>query len=710
MPRDHLRIRLLGPFAVEGKLAAPVPHGQALRVLAVLADQVGEFVPTSALVEALWEDDPPENAQRNVAALVSRLRRALGRERIEGSATGYRLVQDGLSVDLRDANELVETAERELRHGNLALASTSAEQAAKLLSSAVALAGEHDDQWVQQLRRSVAWRLRRARICWSTAGLELGLSDVAVDVAGEALRADQSDEEACRLLMTGHQRAGRSGAALVAYRQLQLTMSEQLGSDPSPATQAVHLSILRAENPSAPSSTAHPPRRELLAGRSIQLAALRRLWIGATTAEPALAVVTGEAGIGKSALVDRCCDEPRRTGTLVVTVVCAEVERSLYLQPLVQAVRTVIRRMRSAEVRALAGSRLGTLAQLIPELTDITGPVDYARASPDLEHGRSLDALTGFFMRLSARQPVLLVVEDVHNGGWSTVEALHYLTRRWAGSRMMVIVTERTPQDKPIAGALRNVADEWLALGPLSPADLAELADQSGLAYSPDQLYSWTGGSPLFITELLRHPLTPGNGGQLVVPGSLHEAVADRIEHAGEQIAELLALGAVLGATFTLDELAELSGFDVEDCARQAGRALRAGLLTARGASFRFPNDIVRQVAYESTPEPVRTSRHLRAAKLLAARPEAAARHYASARDWPSAARDWMAAAQTAQLAFANTEAVELLSYALHAARAARDDLLVVEVLLRRGRAHTHLGHLELARADHQAALELARA
>jgi DNA-binding SARP family transcriptional activator/tetratricopeptide (TPR) repeat protein len=710
--RAHLRFRLLGPFAVEGELAAPVPVGQARRALAILAERVGEFVSVATLVDALWEGSPPGHADRNVAALISRLRRALGRERIDGGVAGYRLVADGLSVDLREAIELVETAERELRHGNLALASTSAEQATRLLASDVALAGERTDRWVEQLRHTVAGWLRRARVCWAGAALELGLADVTVEVAGAVLRADPLDEEAARLVMAGHQRAGRSGAALVTYRQLQLTMGEQLGTDPSPATQAVYLMILRAEDPRArraPGSRDATVERNRLIGRADELATLRQTWAAASAGMPALAVVTGEAGIGKSALVERFADEPRRCGALVLTVSCFEAERSLYLQPLVQALRTIARRVRPGEFRELAGPRLGTLAQLMPELA---GSVAYVRASPELEHRRSLDAVAGFFVRLSARQPVLLVVEDVHHAGRSTIEALHVMANQWAGSRMMVVVTERTAEDEPVAGSLRDVAEVWLRLGPLSPADVAGIVERSGLDYHPGRLYAWTGGSPLFITELLRHPApstATATDGTVVIPVSLHDAVGERIAHAGEQTAELLAQAAVLGSAFTLDEVAALSGIDVEDCARRAGRALRAGLLVARGNSFRFANDIVRQVAYESAPEPVRASRHLRAAKLMADRPEAAAGHYASAGDWPAAARAWMAAAHTAHLAFANNEAAELLTRAIEAARAAGDDRQLAEVLLRRGRAHTDLGHIEDAKADHEAALELAR-
>jgi len=264
----------------------------------------------------------------------------------------------------------------------------------------------------------------------------------------------------------------------------------------------------------------------------------------------------------------------------------------LYLQPLVHAVRTIARRSQPAEIRELAGSRLGTLAQLVPELTDMVGAVPYERAGPELEHGRGLDALAGFFVRLSARRPVLLTVDDVHHAGQSTLEALHFLAGQWAGSRLMVVVTERTSEDEPLAGALRGVARSWLELGPLTMPDVATLVARSGLDYDVARLYSWTGGSPLFVTELLRHPApssAPAAGGPMIVPGSLHEAVEERIAHAGEQTAELLAQGAVLGAGFSLDDVAALSGLGVEDCARRAGRALRAGLLVARGDASGSP-------------------------------------------------------------------------------------------------------------------------
>jgi DNA-binding SARP family transcriptional activator/tetratricopeptide (TPR) repeat protein len=718
--QDNLRLRLLGPLSVDGELLAPLPVGKARRALAVLGCRAGEFVSVGTMVEALWEADPPERADRNIAALISRLRKAIGRERIDGNATGYRLVTNRVSVDLMEAIELVETAERELRYGSFALASTSAEQATKLLEADVPLAGERDDLWIQDLRRTVARWLRRARICWSASAVELGSPEVAVEAAGAVLRADPLDEEACRLVMSGHQLAGRSGAALVCYRQLREALREQLGTDPSPETEAVYVAVLRAEQPDASRARVGPRQpgigpNEPLVGRTDELAALHELWTGAAAGTPALAVVNGEAGIGKTALVERFAEEPRHTGALVLAVSCSQAERSLYLQPLAKAVRRIAKRLLPAEMRELAGSRLGSLTHLVPELTELVGPVGYERAGPELEHGRGLDALAGFFVRFSARQPLVLIVEDAQHGAYSTIEAVHLLASQWTGSRIMVVVTERTSEDDPVTGPLRDVANTWLELGPLSPADVDELGRRSRTGYDTALLYSRTGGSPLFVAELLRYPDLAGPAdddgtGPVRVPPSLHEAVAERITHVGEQTAELLAQGAVLGSAFSLDEVASLGGIDVEDGARRAAKALRARLLIATGGSFRFANDIVRQVAYEAVPEPVRVSRHRRAARLLADQPEAAAGHYGSAGDWAEATQAWVAAAHTAHLAFANSEAVELLSHAVDAARAAGDAAPLIDVLLRRGQAYSELGRYSEARADHEAALELARA
>ncbi len=706
----RLRLRLLGRFSIEGNLDRPLPSGKAQRLLKLLAAHHGQFVPVDLVIDALWGDETPHNADRNVAALVSRLRRCLGRPRIEGGPSGYRLILDEFTVvDVFEAEELLQAAERELSRRMYALAAVSAEQAVKLLAASRPLSDERDAPWAEELRRSCERQLRRARVCAWTAALELGEHRTAIEMAGDAVIVDPLDEEACRALMTGYQRDGEAGAALVAYKSLRAALAEQLGSDPSPASQALFLSILRSEVPTTSSRTRSPDpaaQPSPLVGRDSELARLLQLWSHAVNGHASMGLVVGEAGIGKSALVGALADQIRQTGGLVLATGCSEAERSLYLQPLVQAVRQAVARFDTRTVRDLSGEWLGTLIELVPELARLTGSVRYERVAPELEHRRSLEAIATFLDRVAERQPVMVVIEDLQHAGQSTIEALHFLATRWERERILVVATERMTEDPPAVAPLRDLGS-CLQLQPLAMAAVTTLVAHSGLALDPARLYEWTGGSPLFVTELLRHP-GPATT-ELGIPVSLHEAVAERLDHAGEDVALVLAQGAILGTAFSLDEVAALSGLDEEECARRAERALRAGLLVARGESFRFANDVVQQVAYESVPEPIRISRHRRAAKLFGTRPEAAAHQLAAARDWPEAANAWLLAAHAAHLAFANREADRLLTEALGSAERSGDRYLLATVRFRRGQIRTDLGRHDDARADHERALASAR-
>ncbi|MHA6782446.1 ATP-binding protein [Pseudonocardia saturnea] len=705
MSPGRLRLSLLGTFRVQGDLQEAPPAGQAQRLLKLLAAHDGRFVPVDVLIDVLWSR-PPDHAERNIAVLVSRLRRAVGRERIDGGPAGYRLVLDEhTTVDLFEARDLVGTAEHELTGRRFAPAADAAERATALFASGRALTEERDAPWTAEVRLLAEHLLRRARRCWWTAALELGEHGTVVEIAGAALRDDPLDEEASRAAMAAHQRAGESGRALLVYRALRTALAEQLGADPSPATQALFLSILRAENV-APRQPGPAPEPAPLVGRETELRELVDRWDEAADGRPGPVLVVGEAGIGKTALVEALAAVARRSGALVLTGSCREAERSLYLQPLLEAVRGGIARVGPARVRELAGAWLGTLVELVPEIAAGPGREPYVRAGAELEHRRSLEALATLLGGLAEEQPVLLVIEDLQHAGASTVEALHFLATHQARGRLLVVVTERTGEDPSVAAALRDVA-ALHELGPLAEPAVAELVRESGLAYDVAKLYAWTGGSPLFVTELLRHPAS--GTGTLAIPGSLHEAVAQRLEHAGEDVAALLAFGAVLGSSFTLDDVATVSGLDVEDCAARAARALRAGLLVERGESFRFLNDIVRTVAYDAVPEPIRVSRHRRAARLSAARPETAARHLAAAHDWVEAARAWQLAAHAAHLTFANDEAERLLTDALRAAERSGDRALLAVVRLRRGEIRTELGRHDEARDDHEHALVLAR-
>jgi predicted ATPase len=443
-------------------------------------------------------------------------------------------------------------------------------------------------------------------------------------------------------------------------------------------------------------------------GREAELEDLAGAWTAAAARRPSLLLVAGEAGIGKTRLIQEAAELARATGGLVAWTRCYEAERSLFLQPLTEAVRTAVLALPPARLGVAAGDGAGTLAELVPEVRRLLDPPPYQRAPAELERRRSFEAVTGFFRGLAAQQPVLLVVDDLHQAGTSTLELLHFLARRLDRDRLLLLATVRAEEGAEALAALADVA-RVLELGPLPPPAVAELARRLGVAGLAVPVLERTRGHTLFAVEALR-AAAEGAGDAAVVPATLREAVLARVRRAGREVETLVRAAVVVGAAFDLEVVADLLGVHLEEATGRAERALAARLLleSETGAAYEFANDLVREVLYETTPRPSRVARHRRLAVLLAGRPEAAAGHAAAAGDWASAAARWLQAAGQAARAYANRDAERLLGEAVTAAGRAADPDLEARARLERGRVRLALGDYPAAFADQETVLRLA--
>lgn len=703
-----VRIRLAGSFAVLGNTStdgpgAPVPLGsrKARQLLARLAAANGAVVGMAEIVDVLWPQAAPHRPEDNVATLISRLRAVLGRDAILGDRHGYRIGgPSAVWVDLTEIAALTAEAERRLRGDEPALAASTATRGLELLGDGSVLVGEPDAAWLDVLRNTIELTLRSLRHTLAEATTATGETATAVSAAQSAVEADPLDEQAFRLLMNAHDAAGEPARALAAFERLRAALADQLGIDPAARTQALHAAILREEHGSPPARQRWPAPRTTLVGRDSELAELAAAWSAAASGTGSTLLVTGEAGIGKTALAEAVATLAETTGGVALRARCYAAENSLFLQPVLDALGPALLRRPATEARRLAGQGREVLAALLPDTVAILGEPELSADSPELARRRAFDAIRGTLQGLGATTPVLLLLDDLHNAGVATIELLHYLSRRCAATRLLVLATVRSEEGATALDRLVEVAHR-VDVGPLGADAVALLASRAGVPRQAEDILLRTRGHTLFVVESLR-ALAAGERG---VPETLRAAVLARLRHVGEDVERVLRAGAVLGAAAAPDLVAAMLELPTPEVVLRCEHAAAARLLVPTAAEYEFANDLVREVLYATTSAPTRLAHHRRAADLLTDRPEVLAGHAEALGDWPRAAYAWLAAGEMAVERFAFADARVLLNRALEVVDGPRHPTLTGRIHLARAGALEALAAFDSAGEDLRAAV-----
>ena len=706
----YVELRLAGTFRVvrdgteltDGEIGSR----KSRTLLKLLAVERPGLVPVGRIVDVLWPNERPAAPEQNVATLVSRLRAVLGADLIQGGRAGYRLVAGpDVVVDLDAAAGFCEQAEGKLSTA-AAVALAAAERAHELLSAGTAIGDEPYADWADPAREQMRELLRRVRLAAAEAALATGDPRRTAAYAEAAMAADPFDEAAHRWYMSASVAAGEQAKALAAYEALRRRLGHELGADPAPQTRELHLAILREQEgglvttrssgpPAGAVRRGPAPGGMALPGREGEMGALREAWNTAVGGTPGLVTIVGEAGIGKTALAEFLAAEAAENGGTVLQTRCYETERSLFLQPIVEAIAPVVASASASMLRQLLGEHATAAAGLLPEVAAILGPPPPGRGSMEMERRRAFEAVRAFLRGLADHNPVLVLVDDLQYAGQSTVELIHFLGRQPAGARLLVVATVRAENDAEVGAALAPVARR-VEVGPLGPHAVGQLARAAGQAELADRILEQTRGHTLFVVEVLR-ALTSGDAG---VPESLRTAVQARVRRAGPPVEALLRAAAVLGATVDPLTLGVMLDLVPATALELCEAALAARLLVVSGRDYEFANDLIREVLYASTPEPTRLAHHRRAADLLTGQPESLARHAAAAGDWLRAARAWLRAGEDAMGRFAASDAAALATQALEAGERVADAEVSARALVLRGRALEAVGAHAAALAD----------
>ncbi len=510
--------------------------------------------------------------------LVSRARTVVGADRVVHRDAGYALTADWWDVD--ELATLTREAVRRADTGDLVGARTAAEGALSLVRGTL-LSDEPDAEWAADARSAADAAVAEVRLVAATAALATGQVGDAAAHATAALRADPYDEAALRTLMRAHVAAGRPASALAEFARMRELLGEELGVEPAPETRALHEALLREEPAGSPPAGTSGD----LVGRVDELrsldAELERARAGARAV-----VVSGEPGVGKTALLDRWAAAATARGAVVLRGRAEEGE--LALQPVLDA---------------LAG-----------RLADVT-PDEWAAASGLPGPGATVDALSlGVFAHLDdavrslpAGTGTALVLDDADGADPVTWAWLAHVRRR-RELPLLVVVALRDPTAAGIE------PDTSLALEPLDAAEVAELV---GPDRAPE-LLARSGGNPLLLTELAR----ADDADPDEIPGSLREAVTSRLRRTGPAEATLRA-AAVLGATIDLDLLAAVLGAAPLDVLEQLDVGVRQAFLAEREGSLAFRHELVRLAVAAGASAARRAWLHRRAADVLRSRPDA---------------------------------------------------------------------------------------
>jgi DNA-binding CsgD family transcriptional regulator/tetratricopeptide (TPR) repeat protein len=380
-------------------------------------------------------------------------------------------------------------------------------------------------------------------------------------------------------------------------------------------------------------------RPDLLLERELLLDSLESCLDHAAAGEGLMVLVSGEAGIGKTALMQHFCSTAAR-GARVLLGACDAMHTPRPLGPLF-------------DIASVMGG-------------------DLAAALHRAERREFI--LDLFLQALSAATtPVVVVFEDAHWADDATLDLLRFLGRRVSGTRALVIVTYRDDEvgprhplrtligDLATGGAIRR-----LTLPPLSHAAVVRLASGSDLDAA--ELHRVTNGNPFFVTEVLA-------AGMSGVPATVRDAVMARVARLPDEARKVLEAASVIGREADPELLGALGSSveAIEVC-------LGAGMLESTAAMLAFRHELVRDAVYHALSTPRRQGLHRAVLTALEARPAglvdpaALAHHAAGAGDAAAVLRLAPFAAQAAAHLGAHREAYAQYAQALAHAHALPGD------------------------------------
>jgi predicted ATPase len=443
---------------------------------------------------------------------------------------------------------------------------------------------------------------------------------------------------------------------------------------------------------------------ETLVGRDEEIELLLRCWEQSKEGLGQVVLINGEAGYGKSSLVEGLWQHVGQEDAVRIVFRCSPYTQQSALYPVIAQTQCILgwqpndvvgTRLAKLE-RVLQGCRL-PLPETVPlfaSLLSLPLPEDRYPAlglTSQQQRQQTHDVVVALFLEEAERQPVLTVWEDLHWADPSTLELLGLLIEQTPTAPMLHVLTSR-PEFEPSWPMHTHLTP--ITLNPLERSQVeflvARFTEGKTLpAAVVDHIVSKTDGVPLYVEELTkmlrssellcekvdRYELT-GTLLSVAIPDTLQDTLMARLDQLNEA-KEIAQIGAVLGRTFPYDMLKALWMAQEEILRQGLSRLVQAELLYQRGrlpqARYIFKHTLIQDAAYASLLCQKRRQMHQQIAELLETQfpetlemqPELVAHHYTEAGQAEQAVTYWQKAGERAVQRSAHTEAIAHLTQGL---------------------------------------------
>ncbi len=633
-----LRIELLGGFAVHiaGEGPRQLPARKARALLARLALPAGRPHSRESLTALLWGDNPEELARQAFRQTLSRLRRGLGGPAIAA------LLDRPDTVALDPGSVWVDAAEFER--------AASGDEPTALLRAAALYRGDlldgldvdepGFDEWRTVERERLRELALEALAKLLSHHMRADNLQPAVQTALHLLALDPLQEAVHRALMRLYARQGRRAAAFRQYQECVQSLQGELGAEPEESTRALYRQLLRgapgdpsaldrfAESSDGGAWLAAGVTRGPLIGRAPALEALERSLERALDGGARVVLISGEAGIGKTRLLEALGDAATARGARVLLGRCYETEQPLPFRPWVDVLRG---ERPSLEPVALAGLTAGARAQLARLFAELPPSAESRDILAD-DHGALFEAVRELVTCLAADRPLVLALEDVHWADPMSLRLLAFLGRRVRALPVLVVVTAReedTVEAPMLERALAELRDaamlDAISLSPLSRDETVILAhavyrggDSGLIERVAASLWTLSEGNPFVTVETVRMLRDVADAASLrQLPPSVRETVESRLARVSESARTIASVAAVIGRTSSFDLLRVASGLGETEAAAAVEELVRRRFLDVAGEALVFCHDRIRQVAYEAVLPPRRLLLHRAVARAL---------------------------------------------------------------------------------------------